>query len=703
MNNAEEWRKLGTLTFLAVVVVAVFTLIAYVLPTPRLVRLLTRLCDTADCRRHAALLTRGLNRSIDPCHDFEAYVCSTWKPDDRYLGLSNALDDLAIAWMDGLHELLEQGAKTIPAARKPQALFEACVASAAGQASPEDRQLFSQFLQELSLSWPEAPQSDKVNAASVLVNLALHWDVSLWLRIRVTRHPFVSSARRIVFLPGRKGDARLFAAKHAHVMATGDYIRYWKLVYTFVTGRPPRPDVDKAIKRSAEVQGDAVNVLHQIATLRSHSTTSLFHLSDFDQRESHLEFGRWLVALRGHLRPYAPLTPNDDVLVADAQLRAVTNFLDSTGNADALSHISWHFVQTYYALLFNRELLEDNVVDVGSALDDASFQLRMLCTMEVDAVYSHLMAAIHILVRLSSTAHADSVLSTLTRKASSLANEMSWLEADAREFLALKLETASARIWPPALKTPTTENKDSADVASVFENIYAACPETEMSIVLFWIKARYCLRVRLMAVSQRRYDEEALLPNLTPRLVDYEQQLNVVDVAVAALAAPLYYGHGTLGMLYGGLGFLFSFALMSALDEAYQYVHPNGSVSKSGSWISRNATEALKLRQQCGENPKTKLVMGTDVAAVELSHAVFLEQLLHSYQSNLTVELNDEKVFFMTLCRATCSRKGVMATSWPMVGCNELLANFQGFLDAFNCRKPSPMIDGNQCSFFGSA
>ncbi|XP_075552130.1 neprilysin-11-like isoform X2 [Dermacentor variabilis] len=698
-RDAKEWRRLAVLTSLAIVVVAAFTLIAYALPAPRLVRLVTRWCDTDDCRHHAALLTGGLNRSIDPCHDFEAYACSAWTPDARFPLLSNALDDVAIAWLTGLEELLDRGAKEIPAARKPRALFAACVASAAGQASAEDRQRFRKFLQELRLSWPEASASN-VTARSVLVDLSLHWDVSLWFHIRVTRHPFATGARRIVFLPGRKSDVRLFVGNHARVMATDSYERYWKMVYTFLTGHQPGPDIDGAIQRSAHVQGHAVAVLYEIATFRSHSPTSLLRLSD---KLAKLEFGPWLAALSEHLRPYAPLTPNDDVLVTDAQLRAVADFLDSTGNADALSHISWHFAQTYYALLFDRTLLSDDVAAAGEAHADASSRLETLCAMEVDAVYSHLVAALYVRIRLSSSARAHFVLRTVTRKAAALASETSWLDPDATQFLALKLESASVRLWPPALAAGTTG--DSFDEAGAFEKLYASCPESEASAVSFWIRARYCLRERLMAVGRRRYDAEALLPNLTPRLTDYTSQLNVVDVAIAALAAPLYYSRGTLGMLYGGLGFLYSLALMNALDEAYQYVHPNGSVSESGSWISRNATEALELKQQCEESPghATKWVRGTDIAALEVAHAVFLEQLLKSYQSNLTAELDDEKVFFMTLCRTTCSKRGDKATSWPMVNCNELVANFQEFSDVFNCRKPSPMIAENKCRFFGSA
>ncbi|KAH8022132.1 hypothetical protein HPB51_022014 [Rhipicephalus microplus] len=213
--------------------------------------------------------------------------------------------------------------------------------------------------------------------------------------------------------------------------------------------------------------------------------------------------------------------------------------------------------------------------------------------------------------------------------------------SDSRLFLALILESASARLWPPELAT--SSGKGSTEEASAFEKLRASRPEGEASTVDFWIKARYCLHRRLMTVGGRQYNAEALLPNLTPNLIDYELQLNVVDVAVAGLATTLYYEQGALGMLYGGFGFLFSLALMSTLGETCHCVHPNGSVSQSGSWISRNATAALELKQPCREDPSqaTKCARVSKVAAVELSHSVFLKQLLHSYQLNLIVELND--------------------------------------------------------------
>ncbi|KAL3204773.1 hypothetical protein MRX96_011746 [Rhipicephalus microplus] len=43
-----------------------------------------KLCRTEDCQRHATLLTEYLNTTLDPCDDFEAYVCSAWQISKEY-------------------------------------------------------------------------------------------------------------------------------------------------------------------------------------------------------------------------------------------------------------------------------------------------------------------------------------------------------------------------------------------------------------------------------------------------------------------------------------------------------------------------------------------------------------------------------------------------------------------------------------------
>ncbi|KAH6927365.1 hypothetical protein HPB50_002326 [Hyalomma asiaticum] len=200
----DDTKRLITISTLALAVVCAFTILSLLLPSTKPQGDVSRWCDNSDCRAHAALLTRNLNRSIDPCQNFDAYVCSTWKPDDRFPSVfQTALDDLSIAWLDGLHDLLEKGAKTASVAAKPLAMYASCVENS--EASEADKGWFLEFLRARKLAWPERPRGG-VRASSVLVDLALNWEMSLWMRVRVLKHPFTPGARRFLLLPGRTSD-----------------------------------------------------------------------------------------------------------------------------------------------------------------------------------------------------------------------------------------------------------------------------------------------------------------------------------------------------------------------------------------------------------------------------------------------------------------------------------------------------------------
>ncbi|KAK8774270.1 hypothetical protein V5799_011198 [Amblyomma americanum] len=53
-------------------------------------------CASADCKRHASFFRRRLDTRIDPCADFDAYVCSLWSPAS---GLARDLvEEIALSW-----------------------------------------------------------------------------------------------------------------------------------------------------------------------------------------------------------------------------------------------------------------------------------------------------------------------------------------------------------------------------------------------------------------------------------------------------------------------------------------------------------------------------------------------------------------------------------------------------------------------------
>ncbi|XP_075553539.1 neprilysin-1-like [Dermacentor variabilis] len=673
-QRSDDRGRLAIIAVLALTLVLACTILSFFLPEAKLLGALSGWCDTSECRRHATLLTHGLNRSIDPCQDFHDYVCSTWEPDPRFASvLRIALDDLSIRWLNDLEELLHESVFHMPVAEKPLDMYRACVNNSG--ASVEDWNLFRRFLSDRGLSWPEPPPSD-VSASSVIVNLALRWQMSLWLRIRVLKHPFVPGGRRFLLLPGRKSEARLFVAMHEYVMATDQYPRYWRLIYSFVKGQQPHRDVSDLIKSSAEAQGNSVAMLFRFI-FTGYVTPSIFRLSNISEQTWNETGGHWVKSLSENLFPLEPLSPLDDVLIANTDLLDVLRtFIPGSGDEKVLADISWQVVQMY-SLMLDRTLLEDILRDK----QQASSVITLLCARELDAVYNPILAALYVRSRLTSMGrkHVSALFQTMTQGAVDAVNQLSWLDLESRQFFAQRLESTVVRLWPA----------DLFDDAQKVETLYIHCPRSERSFMRLWLAVRECLGDLLM--GEHRGYLSAMAPNFTPYPFTYDPFEPSAELVMAVLASPVYSTRGTPGMLFGGLGSLFATLLLHAFDKPKQPVHSNGSIKESGSWLSVASTEALIEKQKCIGSS-----LLSTVAGLEIAHSLFLQRLENSFHRNLSSELTDEKVFFMTFCRLLCSKNSL----WGHINCNSIVKHVGGFSAAFHCSSSSPLTPREQCQPF---
>ncbi|KAH9371149.1 hypothetical protein HPB48_018587 [Haemaphysalis longicornis] len=660
--NAREQRRLFFVVAFALALVAAFVLIAYLFRGLAFAVRATSYCEASECLRHVELLTHGLNRSIDPCQDFQAYVCSTWNPDSRFPEVSaTALDDLAISWLDDLPNMLEESAKDWPVARKPLAMFQSCVRR--GNVSSDfNRREFLDFLKALRLSWPEKPANGH-EVKHILIDLIIRWELTLWLRVRLIKHPLVPDAWRLLVTHAWASSIRLFTENHKRVMARDSgYSRYWKLLYSFVKGVAPGPEVDDIIRTSARLQSNAVALLLEIEAWKDHLEPVILPLTDAPKLTLGSMFEGTLEQFKGGFNIV-------DIVVLYPKISpALTIFLAEVGETDILWHLSWEFVQMY-APMVDRGLLEEIVDDA----QHATFYLRLLCAREVDTIYSPLLAALYSRVRLTDVGRSRTsfLFQSLVKTSVQRLKEVTWLEDDTKQFLSSKLEAVDVRLWPSSL----------FDDPRQVDEVYSSCPDNESAFTRLWVKARRCLSTLL--VGPHRYDSTTLLPNVPSPLVTYDNVVNTIDVAVSALASPVYSERGTAGMTFGGLGFLFLSALMRVLDKEAQYSHTNGSTASGGSWISPRSLIALEERERCacfGNNRRTP--GGTAIAAVEIAYSLFLERSRNTFQLNLTHELTDEKVFFMTLCRMTCAKKDA---PWALVSCQQLVNHFPEFSAAFSC------------------
>ncbi|KAH9384170.1 hypothetical protein HPB48_026163 [Haemaphysalis longicornis] len=362
-------------------------------------------------------------------------------------------------------------------------------------------------------------------------------------------------------------------------------------------------------------------------------------------------------------------------------LKVLVPYLQDVSGTDVLWQLSWEFVQMY-AVMLDRTLLE-NIMGNEQL---AASHLALLCAREVDAVYRPLTVALFARARLTPMGknRADLLLQTLAEAASHRVSRITWMGDDAKQFLTRKLNSAIVRLWP----------SDLFDQYPKVEQLYAECPENDTAFATMWVKSRKCLSA--VFAGGHRDDATTLLPSFAPKLTAYDPLANAVEVAAAALLSPVFSERGTAGMTFGGIGFLFLSALMSVLDSPSEYLHPNGSADDAKSWISPESLEALNERRHCdspGGQPRHSRVA---MAAVEIAYSLFLERSRNSFQLNLTRELTDEKVFFMTLCRMTCAKR---YSAWALDSCAQLADHFWELSFAFNCTPPSRQ-NADKCRFF---
>ncbi|XP_075556693.1 endothelin-converting enzyme 2-like [Dermacentor variabilis] len=249
-----------------------------------------------------------------------------------------------------------------------------------------------------------------------------------------------------------------------------------------------------------------------------------------------------------------------------------------------------------------------------------------------------------------------------------------------------KLSLVEKRMWPP----------ESLLAEDVLEKIYAGVSENETSVAEFWIKTR--LIMGEVKGPEDYFVASRLLGNNFPLYVDYDYIFNSVELATGVAAAPAYYRNGTGAMFYGGLGFLMATQLVKSVDEVgLEWAAPE---TIADSLLSGSSRRAYDDRIHCLNESGAKSIF-PEIPALEIAYSALEDSNLLGGQEHLALspELQEGKVFFLTICYMTCAAP---SHSNPVTtDCNKLARNSVHFAKVYGCAKGSRMNPEKKCSFFG--
>ncbi|XP_075539984.1 phosphate-regulating neutral endopeptidase PHEX-like [Dermacentor variabilis] len=483
-------------------------------------------CKTEDCLAHSWRLSNGLNRHLDPCHNFSAYVCSAWSPPKGYVEYSNsAMDDVRKSWCPHFYSLLSEGTETISLGRKPMAMYESCMGNRSEYGSNLD--IFWKFLNECRLSWPENRAPNDTSALDVLMTLAFKWQVPLFFQVRAMR----LSPPNWRFILEPSSLISVLYRQHLTVKSTAGYPKYWTTFFYILNRNYSNYRVDtKFINRAMVMEGDVFRKLQNARRLPV-TEPALVRIARIGLLTQPLTSKLWLRAFRQtELEP--EVKPNDQVFIGDVEFfRTMATVMSSYRKTELLSLIAWSCVQLL-APAADIQLLENRSVSRFTPAQRA----------DIKAGFDSLVLA-----------------------AADAANATQWLDVESRKLAVEKLRSTRLKLWPP----------ERYLVNDVLERMYSYFPSTELSSAEYWVKTSRC--------AAKTHDPHADIDvfsfavNYALPYVLYDASSGDVKVAVGAITPPLYYPGGTEAMFYGGLGFSMALNLVASVDRQGLRWHPNGT------------------------------------------------------------------------------------------------------------------------------
>ncbi|KAH7959834.1 hypothetical protein HPB49_014098 [Dermacentor silvarum] len=639
-------------------------------------------CETEDCLVHAILLKRGLNKSVDPCYDFSAYVCSRWTQKQVAFRekVYSAMDSLRFSWYHRFADTLRLGSLKLPVGKKPLAMYQMCMDDSSSAGEHLQSPLLSDFLLNMPLGWLGAFHKS-LSSVSLAVLLAYKWQAPFWLTVTVLDGDRSSSGRRcVVIRPGAY--VPIFLTHHRiAAVAYGEYMK------AYVTAYFPKGDAqvlnDTFIYATRDMEADLLGQLNSVISQKKQPAQLTFgELDATVPLHGSATRGGWLRNFQEAVSLQPPLTQEDHVLVSHIPLlETLAGLVAKYGDRMLTFLLLWEFVQLYTPLS-DLSLLPTRF---GSKTK-ADVYRHVYCAHHVEASFKVLVLSLSVAAGFSAANrdHIDARFDCLVSVALEKVNASTWLDDQSKGRVADKLALVKKRMWPP----------ESLLAEDALEAIYANVSDNESSVAEFWIKTRRIMR-EMNATSD--YKDASRLPgNNFPLYIDYDYILNSVELATGVAAPPVYYRNGTDAMFYGGLGFLMAMQLVKSIDE--EGLGWAAAKSIVDSILSNSSRRAYHDRVLCLNGSGTKRVF-PEIPALEIAYSALKTSNRDEPEHlALAADLPEGKVFFLTICYMTCTAPG---HSDPIAAdCNKLAQNSEYFARVYHCPKGSRMNPHKKCSFF---
>ncbi|EEC11290.1 endothelin-converting enzyme, putative [Ixodes scapularis] len=633
-------------------------------------------CDTEDCLDYAYRINQMLNRNLNPCKNFSAFVCSSWAENNQNIAAGSVTDGVIQKWLKEIISALQSddfNASVMEAGKKAKAEFVSCM----NRTHEDQREVLSSlrnFMTQRGLSWPDKSPAN-ISALHVLIDLDVNWLVPFWFRVHILP-TYDSRPRAIQISPSAL--THIWHLQHRSVAdySVTAYTIYWSFVFSLLA-----PEKDASLyafqaKHDFQLQEQVVSELQREPITWEPYVTSIKALPRYQD---------WLTGLKKVFETAVPLHADVTVYITDKRhFDRMSGILERFSNDQLIAHISWWFAQFGGIIAISEAL----VGFYGSRAEAAQKRVD-LCARGVESVYYPLLTSTFArkYIGRETTRSVNNLLGKIEEASIARVSSSKWIEEDVRRNIISKIKNVVTEVW-------LEKGLSSESVTEMYKEF----PNKANSFLDFWIKTRIAMRRYL---SRTRYRLSSFSKLDSHRLFEYNYYLNSILMHLTILTPPLYYLKGTKSMLYGGLGFWYSDLLVRSFDPHGVCIDAHDLLANASQ--SSHTERTYVEKAFCGSLRKSKACPPPDIKNSVFPHLPALDITYAAYEKAVAVQkdfrlklleqYSPEQVFFITVCHNTCQTD-------IQERCNQFMKNFQPFADAFNCPLGSEMNPAKKCDFF---
>ncbi|XP_065288186.1 membrane metallo-endopeptidase-like 1 isoform X2 [Dermacentor albipictus] len=673
------------------------------------------ICDRESCLEYSQLLRASLADSLNPCHNFYAFVCHGARypggTDASILSLTRArlIDAVLEEWLRDNHTLREGRVpgKSLWAGK----LLQMCVGQHESGADSSLAEL-QRFMLERNLTWPHA--NDSVGLANrdtlgTLVQLSLFWNVDVWFSLRVLE--VSASAGRPTFRFGRSESYLEWEEKRKAFLKNNTYNR---LLETFISafGVSEAGHVKNIADRLRALEEEISGILATSPTRVRHSGPRVLKVSEMQPNGSSAHAFDWAAIIAEAFGTGTSEFANDAVVVKNSSLlNGVNTLLQLNANKANI-----------YALVISWTVARDLGSFVHAGLSQAygmtDRNVAERCILRLDQLTKPALTlplfrrtlSDELLLRVRRVFHAvqDAAIEALDGNL--------WMDSGTKR----RALFSARRI---ALLTRLPRASDLGDDEAELPRL-----DHDQSFFEAWRTAVEHMQAHLLAP---RKGSPAELSFLSARPT-FEEAHDRVVLHPASLWPPLFALDLPVAVLFAGIGQLLAHELMYGFHSALSLDFFD-DVNGSDQWRPETIGE-YKGRVACylrsygsyGTRHAHRQTMATDSADAErfsdfasapVLYAAFGRRSIGGASSPADVRLpgleatDARKLFFLAYCLTLCPA-GDEGDSWEEAGararhelrpehrCNVPLMHMEEFASAFSCARDDDMNPQKKCSFW---